>query len=348
MGSSVKHSLYWIVHENIKMTQKAESMQQPYRVPVVLALFLLLVLTEGVQGELGQCVFGPRCECRRFDVGISSTDRPKSGLTGPFLAYASASYPHGEKCSDGPFPGPIKPGMDVKFQVGNPGESVYVGLSAMVEYNLFSDDGLVDLGCQLRIELLNPFWPTGGYERASLVGVGCTQPPLVGKPPSGSTQTNYGVQLETGQVQIDKDLSFVEYYIFYRKNVASNSESRFFWGDQGKTVVGPNEKVCKGGKLFWYPLDEQGFDNIEVLTSRFYVTAQEAGRKIWLDYDEAQCYPSGNIAVEDACFRFVQSAWGSGIMREYQYRGSVEYLCSSGENRRVLTSSGNMYSQYIN
>lgn len=314
---------------------------------VVVVVASVVLVGPGVQAELGRCVFGPRCECRKFIVDIRSTDRPKSGLTGPFLSFAGVNYPHGEKCDDAPFPGPIKPGMDGKFAVGNPGESVYVGLKATVDYNLFSDDGLVDLGCRLNMDLLNPFWPTGGYQRASLVGEGCTKPPLVGKPPSGSTQTGYDLQLETGQVQIS-DLSFVEYYLYYKNSVASNRESRFFWGDQGKRVVGPNDKVCKGGKLLWYPLGEEGFDNIEVLSSRFYTTAQEAGRETWEDYDEAACYPSGEISVEDACFRFVQSTGKSGIMREFQYRGSIEYLCSSGEKRRVLTSSGNMYSEYIN
>lgn len=316
------------------------------RYAVLLLVVFLFWTGARADPNLGKCVFGARCECRKFIVDINSEDRPKSGLTGPFLSFGSVNYPHGEKCDDAPFPGPIKPRASGKFEVGSPGESVYVGVKAQVYYNLFSDDGLVDLGCQLVINLLNPFWPTGGYERASLVGEGCKNPPIRGKPPPGSSQVKYDLQLETGQVQI-ATLSFAQYYLHYKNSVVSNEGSRFFWGNKEDTVVGPTDRVCKG-KLPWIPLSEQGFENIEVLVSRFFVTAGQAGKDAWKDYEQAQCYPSGEISVKDACYRFIGYVSKSGIMREFQYRGRIKYLCSSGKRTRALTSSGNMYSEYVN
>lgn len=212
-----------------------------------------------------------------------------------------------------------------------------------IQYALFSDNGVTDLGCTLRIELNAPYWDIffSGFEKWELVGPGCDKPPIVGIPPESMNQNRYNLVREVGQRKIDA-FSFVEYYLYYKDSVG---DPRLFFSKSDRKPVKPNQKVCRG-KLKWIKLTEASFHNIETLDSHFLISAQEAGREKWADYDQAGCQPTGEANIENACYRYLDLPLSTSA-REFQYRGSIEYVCVSGERQRVLTSSGNLYSDYI-
>lgn len=188
-----------------------------------------------------------------------------------------------------------------------------------------------------------PYWDIifNGFEKWELEGPGCSKPPLVGPPAASMNQARYNLQREVGQRKIAEE-SFVEYYMYY-KDTLENS-SRFFL-NRDRKPISPNAKVCTG-KLNWIKMRTSQFHNIETLDAHFYITAAEAGRDKWTDYDDANCEPTGEANLKKACYRYLGVPLSTSDM-EFQYRGSIEYVCQSGELKRVLTSSGNMYSAYI-
>lgn len=193
-----------------------------------------------------------------------------------------------------------------------------------------------------RIQLNVPYWDIifNGFERLELEGPGCANPPIVGPPPGTMNQARYNLQREVGQRKI-AEFSFVEYYLYYKDSLA---DSRFFL-DSERKPISPDAKVCTG-KLSWIKMKESQFHTIETLDAHFYITAEEAGREEWADYDQAKCEPTGEANLEKACYRYLDVPLSTADM-EFQYRGSIEYVCQSGERNRVLTSSGNMFSAYL-
>jgi hypothetical protein len=193
-----------------------------------------------------------------------------------------------------------------------------------------------------RIELNVPYWDIifNGFEKWDLEGPGCSKPPIVGAPPASMNQARYNLQREVGQKKI-ADESFVEYYMYYKDTDSSN---RFFRPKGDREPISPNAKVCIGSK--WIKMRTSQFHNIETLDAHFYITAEEAGREKWADYDDANCEPTGEADLQKACYRYLGVPLSTSDM-EFQYRGSIEYVCQSGDRKRVLTSSGNMYSAYL-
>jgi hypothetical protein len=126
-----------------------------------------LELIGGIFGECG--MLNDRCKCRNMYAIVNSFDPPK-GHNGPRIVFKSEDYDHGTRCQLGN--NPVLSGQSGGISAGNSQNSMATGVEGNVYWELWSDDGLTSLDCNLHVYMDNPYVGSNTM-RANLHGPGC-------------------------------------------------------------------------------------------------------------------------------------------------------------------------------